>query len=257
MSSGLPLRADIVRCSRHVSNGPKPAMLWLSRKFLLGPQADGRAFMSTRSTHHRSQRHFDGSGRLRRRLTDPPEDRPLQNRHNGQFAHRGHAKIARRVTLSQRPVLAENQNMVPYARQPASRRGTLRPIVTKREAGCGGRHRRARRSARDAFDEAVWSRHPDAGVKLARATVTTEPGTPRRARNKSSNIARGMPDVSGCTCGLLVCVLFAQFLHTSLRVQRHPAFPAPFLKGRRFAEPGQIMPREGGSSSWRPGTDTA
>jgi hypothetical protein len=25
----------------------QPAMLWLSRKFLLGPQADGRAFKST------------------------------------------------------------------------------------------------------------------------------------------------------------------------------------------------------------------
>jgi hypothetical protein len=25
-----------------------------------------------------------------------------------------------------------------------------------------------RRSARDAFDEAVWSRHPDAGVKLVK-----------------------------------------------------------------------------------------
>ena len=31
-------------------------------------------------------------------------------------------------------------------------------------------------------------------------TVTKTPGTPRRARYKSSNIARGMPDVFGCTC---------------------------------------------------------
>jgi hypothetical protein len=109
-----------------------------------------------------------------------------------------------------------------------------------------------RRSARDAFDEAVWSRHPDAGVKLARATVTTEPGTPRRARNKSSNIARGMPDVFGCTCGLLVCFLFAHFPHTRLRVQRHPAFPAPsHLRDGALAEPGQIMPRECGCSSLR------
>jgi len=41
------------------------------------------------------------------------------------------------------------------------------------------------RSACDASDEAVWSRHPDAGVKSAswlQATVTTKPGTPRRAR---------------------------------------------------------------------------
>ena len=30
------------------------------------------------------------------------------------------------------------------------------------------------RSTCDAFDEAVWSRHPDAGGKLARATVAKE-----------------------------------------------------------------------------------
>jgi hypothetical protein len=62
----------------------------------------------------------------------------------------------------------------------------------------------------DASDEAVWSRHPDAGAKLAsglQVTVTKTPGTPRRARNKSPNIARGMPDVFGCTCDQLVCVL--------------------------------------------------
>jgi hypothetical protein len=95
--------------------------------------------------------------------------------------------------------------------------------------GCGGRVDAQGRSARDASDEAVWSRHPDAGVKLAtetQATVTKTPGTPRRARNKSSNIARGMPDVSGCTCDQLVCV-FLSFLHTRPRVQRRPAFPAP------------------------------
>src|SRR6185312_6888488 len=57
-------------------------------------------------------------------------------------------------------------------------------------------------------------------------TVTRKPGTPRRARNKSSNIARGMPDVFGCTCDQLVCVLLLS-LHTRARVQRRPAFPAP------------------------------
>jgi hypothetical protein len=57
----------------------------------------------------------------------------------------------------------------PYQRHiashPASTRGTFRPIVTTRGAGSGGRNRRARRSAREASDKAVWSRHPDAGVK--------------------------------------------------------------------------------------------
>src|SRR5690348_3109857 len=68
----------------------------------------------------------------------------LQNQHDGQFSHIGHERIARRVTLSRLAALAENQKQVPYARQPASPRGTLRPIVTKREAGCDGRGRRAR-----------------------------------------------------------------------------------------------------------------
>jgi hypothetical protein len=34
------------------------------------------------------------------------------------------------------------------------------------------------------------------GAQEPGATVTKTPGTPRRARSKSSNIARGMPDVS-------------------------------------------------------------
>src|SRR5690242_140308 len=44
-------------------------------------------------------------------------------------------------------------------------------------------------------------------------TVTKTPGTPRRARNKSSNIARGMPDVFGCTCDQLVCVFLSFSAH--------------------------------------------
>jgi hypothetical protein len=64
------------------------------------------------------------------------------------------------------------------------------------------------------------------GAQEPGATVTKTPGTPRRARSKSSNIARGMPDVFGCTCDQLVCV-FLSFLHTRPRVQRRPAFPAP------------------------------
>src|SRR6185437_9238424 len=97
------------------------------------------------------------------------------------------------------------------------------------------------------------SRHPDAGVNLRvlipGATVATKPGTPRRARNKSSNIARGMPDVFGCTCGLLVCFLFAHFPHTRLRVQRHPAFPAPSgFRGTTTMQDSDISCRENAES---------
>jgi hypothetical protein len=140
-------------------------------------------------------------------------------------------------------------------RQPASTRGTSWPIVTKREAGCGGRYWRAttKRAMRP-----TKPCGPDTPTLVSSsgswpgATVATKPGTPRRARSKSSNIARGMPDVSGCTCGYLVCVLSRTTLHTSLRVQRHPAFPAPsFSRDDAPIEPGQIMPRECGSaSSW-------
>ena len=34
----------------------------------------------------------------------------------------------------------------------------------EREAGCDGRELACKDEARDAFDEAVWSRHPDGGV---------------------------------------------------------------------------------------------
>ena len=57
------------------------------------------------------------------------------------------------------------------------------------------------------------------------------PGTPRRARNKSSNIARGMPDVFGCTCDNS-CAFLRYYPHTRPRVQRRPVFPAPSLPSR-------------------------
>lgn len=97
----------------------------------------------------------------------------------------------------------------------------------------------------DAFDEAVWSRHPDAGVKLARATVTTEPGTPRRARNKSSNIARGMPDVFGCTCDYS-CAFSLSFPAHESPGATASGIPCALSLSRAdvLAKPGQIMPRE-------------
>jgi hypothetical protein len=66
-----------------------------------------------------------------------------------------------------------------------------------------------------------------AGLKSCEATVAKKAGTPGRARYKSSNIARGMPECFGCTCGDTRVRFLRYFLHTSLRVQRHPAFPAP------------------------------
>ena len=51
----------------------------------------------------------------------------------------------------------------------------------------------------EAYGQAVWSWHLDAGVKFAgdpQATGANKPDTPGRARSKPSNIAQGMPDRS-------------------------------------------------------------
>jgi hypothetical protein len=56
-----------------------------------------------------------------------------------------------------------NQNYIPG--QPASPRGTFRPIVTNVRRVAMDAVGAQGRSAGDAFDKAAWSRHPDAGVK--------------------------------------------------------------------------------------------
>jgi hypothetical protein len=129
-------------------------------------------------------------------------------------------------------------------------RGTLRPIVTKREAGMRWPRRCRRTSDIEADGEIAWSRHPDAGVKLAmtksQATEANKPGTPRRARISRNPLRRECRCVFGCTCGLPVCVLSAFCCTRGARVQRHPAFPAPSSPSRANddAKPGHVMPRE-------------
>src|SRR5262245_24853804 len=63
----------------------------------------------------------------------------------------------------------------------ASARGTLRPIVTKRGAGCDGRGRFTGRVRPPADGEAVWSWPPDAEAKSAdesrQTTGANKPGT--------------------------------------------------------------------------------
>ena len=85
-----------------------------------------------------------------------------QNRHDGQFRHRGHAKIARRVTLSQAPSLRKiriGDHMRDSPPREEGRYGQSSRNVRRVAIDAQGR------SVGDAFDEAVWSRHPDAGVK--------------------------------------------------------------------------------------------
>jgi hypothetical protein len=54
---------------------------------------------------------------------------------DGQFAHGRHAQIARRAIWSHHFGIAEIPKSMTRSAHPASTRGTLRPIVTKREAG--------------------------------------------------------------------------------------------------------------------------
>src|SRR6185312_6756460 len=63
------------------------------------------------------------------------------------------------------------------------------------------------------------------------ATEAIKPGTPGRARISRKTIARGMPECVRLYLLRTRVLCFAYFLHTRLRVQRHPAFPAPSLFG--------------------------
>src|SRR5262249_8772990 len=124
----------------------------------------------------------------------------------------------------------------------ASRPGkrALRPIVTKRGAGCDGRGWHARRSVSPADGEIVWSRSPDAGIKFldddSRTTVANKPGTPvgtpGRARISRKTTRAGNAGSFRRTCGdLLACF---SLLHARLRVRlsaRHSLRPLT-IEGR-------------------------
>jgi len=124
-------------------------------------------------------------------------------------------------------VVPNQRHLAPY---PASTRGALRPIVTKRGAGCDGRGGAARRAATVADGEVVWSWRPLAGVKLATMlciapmTVTKRSWTPGRARSKPLKPLRGecRNDPTEPVATTLVCSLFP---HTRLRARLTPGIP--------------------------------
>ncbi len=76
-----------------------------------------------------------------------------------------------------------------FSRIPPHHEGRI-AIVTKREAGSGGRDGDSGRLALDTDGEVVWSWRPMAGAKLAEMlrispmTVTTKSGSPGRVRSK-------------------------------------------------------------------------
>src|SRR5882762_3053701 len=109
-------------------------------------------------------------------------------------------------------------------------------IVTKRAVGCGGRVACERRTQAVAYGEIVWSRHPDAGVKLCgksrRATVARKPGRRGEHAISRKTIARGRPECSVCTC-MLVCVFSHSFAHETAGAARTRSSLLPlFSRGR-------------------------
>jgi hypothetical protein len=109
-----------------------------------------------------------------------------------------HGQTARRVILSRQFGLAEiGKSEIDFASARLTTRD-VRPIVARREAGCDGRGRRAQTkragSVRQSRVVPTPRRWCEPLRAQARGTVAKTPGTPRRARYKSSNIAQGMPE---------------------------------------------------------------
>jgi hypothetical protein len=122
-----------------------------------------------------------------------------------QFPHTSHAQTARRANLPHAFMLAPSGKSQRCSRasrlDEEGRFGRSSRYVGR---GCDGRVS-AQDVARGTRSTKPCGPDTPMLVSTLRAqepggTVTRTPGTPRRARNKSSNIARGMPDVSGCTC---------------------------------------------------------
>jgi hypothetical protein len=145
-------------------------------------------------------------------------------------------------------VLPKSPNQRHSPGHPASGRGTLRPIVTKREAGSDGRVCAPRRSARDADGEAVWSWPPDAEVKLRKTSFARRRWLQSPAHRGDHGVSR-KPSRRECrnvrrTLGFeLVC-----FLHCTRGrgCDAHPAFPAPSVLARAkiMHDSDAIAPRE-------------
>jgi hypothetical protein len=157
--------------------GPKAAMLWLSGRLLLRPKANGHDFMSRALT----QRNPAATSFWQQQWWSAPSSDQATQSDCRKICTTGNSHIA---AMQKLPVALSCRGLRrcgkpetgAYAQQPASPRGTLRPIVTKREAGCDGYDLRARTKRADESDEAVWSRHPDAGVKLRETSVSLDDG---------------------------------------------------------------------------------
>jgi len=122
----------------------------------------------------------------------------------------------------------------------------LRPIVTKRGAGCDGREWCARRSVSLRTAKSCGPDLPTLGSSLRslQATVAKKPGTPGRTRISRKTTRAGNAGSFRRTCGDLLACFF--HLHARLRVRltrRHSLLPLS-SRDDDDAELGHIVPRE-------------
>jgi hypothetical protein len=107
-------------------------------------------------------------------------------------------------------------------------RGTLRPIVTKREAGCDGRFglhetKASEKRTPKACGPGLPTLRSSFAKTFGKVTGAIKPGTPGRARHKPHNHRAGN---AGCFGVPVVTCLRAFFtLHARLRVRKTPGFP--------------------------------
>ena len=105
-----------------------------------------------------------------------------------------------------------------------------------------------RTSVADAYGEVVWSSRRGAGVKLPGVHAFGDDGGKRAVLRGEHDISRkaiaqGMPECSGCSC-MLVCLLLAHNCTRDRGCSKHPAFPAPSLRGKVQANLGLCQSRE-------------
>src|SRR5262249_43824074 len=140
------------------------------------------------------------------------------------------------------------------ADRPAPRRGTLRPIVTKRGAGCDGRGQCRLTSDVAADGEVVWSWRPDAGAKRVEHVFTRDGDNKARSHRGEHGISRKPPRREGRVCPvepvvtLLVC--FLPLARQAAGAAGAPAFPAPSpLRDDALARPRAARLRRGNAKS--------
>ena len=170
----------------------------------------------------------------------------LPFQHVGQFTHRSHARIARRVIVSQLSLFVEigNSFILPPPRP------NTRDVSADRHDTWGGMRwtpLARRRCAAVADGQVVWSWSPDAGIKSVddchgRRRLSS-PALRREHEVSRNTIARGMPDCFGVpvvTTRVLSTYAREAAGATNTRHSLRLCFPGVTAETRL----GQIVPRD-------------